>query len=277
MKESFLLKTTELELDFIFKNTNYKIKGISKNKNNKLYINFGNYGDEFPCIMLEYDKIDNIFSIEKLRAQPFGGYSQDQRVLCIRPPLPEKGALDILVLLSLAIIDDLMSKNIVKRSAKIEIFDLAFNDRYPISWFKYLNGKIETAYSKYGFVIRNLKLYKEGPSYFDKYMREIIPEILNKKMSIFENSGSFKTTLNDFNYLLRSKNLRQIVYDPEEKVKSFITKVLDTKRTKEYEDLITIMDKKLKFDIRGTWYWSKDYYMNNVKDKVQNLNIDYIM
>jgi hypothetical protein len=262
---------------FNFKGITYEAYAQFRNSKSVITINIGEFGDEFPCIMLEYDKIDNIFSIEKLRAQPFGGYSQDQRVLCIRPPLPERGALDILVLLSLSIIDDLMNKNIVKRSAKVEIFDLAINDRYPISWFKYLNGKAETAYSKYGFVIRNLKVYKEGPEYFNKYMKDVIPKTLNSKMSIFENSSGFKTTLNDFNYFLKTKKLRQIVFDPEETVKDFIIKLFDTKRTKEYEDIITLMDKKLKFDIRGTWYWSKNYYQKNVKDKVDIVKIDVII
>ena len=260
-----------LKYTFTYQTITYTAFLQIRNKKDVITINIGEFGDTFPCIMLKYTKKDNVFSIDKLRAQPFGGYSEDDRVLCIRPSLPEKGALNILVLLSLAIINDMLDKGIVKNS-KIKIFDLAINDRYPISWYKYFIGKKETAYSKYGFIIRNIKKNIS----FDNYMNQIIPNILNQKMSIFSKDEDFQYLLQDFNGFLRSKKLRAIKFSMNETIEDFIKRVLDTKRPEKYSELLEYMNAITEFDIRGTWYWSKDYYEKNVTDKIQIINIDNI-
>ena len=38
---------------------------------------------------------------------------------------------------------------------------------------------------------------------------------------------------------------------------------------KYYSELINIIDKTTKFDIRGDWYWSESYYNSKVKDKIK--------
>ena len=83
------------------------------------------------------------FKVYKLRAVAFGGYNEDDRVICLKPTLPEKGALDILVMLSLAIADYIDKGCIVKieDGAKID-------NNYPLSWRKFFT-KGETTYSKY--------------------------------------------------------------------------------------------------------------------------------
>lgn len=262
---------TILKYTFVFEDITYNAFLQIRNKKDSITINIGEFGDTFPCIMINYNKKDNVFSIDKLRAQPFGGYSEDDRVLCIRPSLPEKGALNILVLLSLAIINDMVNKGIVK-DTKVKIFDLAINDRYPISWYKYFIGKKETAYSKYGFIIRDIKKNID----FDIYINQIIPEILNSKMNIFNKDDDFHFLLQDFNTFLKSKKLRIIRFSLNETIGDFIKRVFDTKRPEKYSELIEYMNSKIEFDIRRTWYWDKDYYEKNVINKINIIAISEI-
>ena len=200
------------------------------------------------------------------------GYKEDERVLCIRPPLPEKGALNILVLLSLAIINDMMDKGIVK-NCKVQILDLAMNERYPISWYKYFNGRKETTYSKYGFVIRDLNVYDKDYEYFDYYMSEIIPKILNKRMNIMSRDEEFQMLLEEFNLVLKSKRIKRVIFNPTETIGEFLNKVLNTKRVEDYKELLKRLNKRTQFDIRYEWYWSKRYYDKFVNNKVMITNI----
>lgn len=158
-----------------------------------VYLNLGVAGDEFPCIMIEYDKINKICKVSKLRAQKFGGWTRDERVLCTTPPLPSKGALDILVHISLAIIRKYIGK------VKTYINDGAMVDnKYPLSWKKFWLGK-GTTYSKYGFRIRS------GSPDFNKYMKETRVK-LSRKMP-----GTNMTYEKYIKFLLN----KRIKYDPE--------------------------------------------------------------
>ena len=63
------------------------------------------------------------------------------------PPLSERGSLDILVMLSLAI------ASYIDPTCQVFIDDKAQIDGKDLSWLKYFD-KRETTYSKYGFIMR---------------------------------------------------------------------------------------------------------------------------
>jgi len=145
------MQREEIKLGLAFKGQEYTITGILKSDDKFTRLNLGYSGDEFPCIMLEYDKVKNMYKVSKLRAKAFGGWTNDMRVVCLTPPLPEKGALDLLVLTSLAIIDIFSNGS----HPRVRINDDAkVNNEYPLSWLKFFTSiasgrKPETTYSKY--------------------------------------------------------------------------------------------------------------------------------
>jgi hypothetical protein len=154
----------EVKFNFKYKDKNYIISGIAKVKNNIVYLNLGHSGDEFPCIMIEFDKMTRICKISKLRAQKFGGWKNDDRIVCMKPSLPSKGALDLLVLLSLEIVRKYIGK------VTTYINDGAMVDnQYPLSWKKFWIGR-GTTYSKYGFRLRNPD---QDSSFFKTYMKSV--------------------------------------------------------------------------------------------------------
>jgi hypothetical protein len=250
MIPSFLLKTTELELDFIFKNTHYKIKGISKNKNNKLHINFGNYGDEFPCIMLEYDIKKRIFIVSKLRAVAFGGYNEDDRVVCLKPNLPEKGALDILVMLSLSIADYIDKGCIVtiRDDAKID-------NNYPLSWRKYFT-KGETTYSKYGFVLRDpedtFETFQEDLDILEMLLQDKVSDNLSKS-----SIQKIYKEVNSINKRFKEKKKSLIQFSENEILEKFLKDILESRK---YDKIMDVLEDELGIELRGTWYLSWEYY-----------------
>ncbi len=166
----------DVKFSFTYKGNLFSIKGIVKVKNNIVYLNLGYSGDEFPCIMIEFDKIKDECKISKLRAQKFGGWKNDDRIVCMKPALPSKGALDLLVLLSLEIVRKYIGKvnTYINDGAMVE-------NQYPLSWKKFFVGK-GTTYSKYGFRLRKPS---QDSSFFKSYMKSIRSK-LNQNNSAME-------------------------------------------------------------------------------------------
>jgi len=269
------------KVEFIFKEELYETYGqirkpIDVNKPILLKINY--FGDNFPCILLEFSQINNEVKVRHIRAQDWGGYSNDERNLCVRKIsgknkefLPEKGTLDLLVLLALSIIQKMKEKNIIQKDSIVKINDLAYKDEMPISWFKFFrnydsNILPETTYSKFGFILRNPDDKDES---FETYMNYTIPYILNKKLKEYKFNKKFFEELRIFNDILKEKRMKMIKYNPNEKLEDFIVKIFETKKMKYYSELINIINKTTKFDIRGDWYWSESYYNSKVKDKIK--------
>jgi hypothetical protein len=250
MIPSFLSKTTELQIDFKFKDTNYRIKGISKNKNNKLRINFGNYGDEFPCIMLEYDIKKREFTVSKLRAVAFGGYNEDDRIVCLKPNLPEKGALDILVMLSLEI------ANYIDKGCLVIIRDDAkVDNNYPLSWRKFF-AKRETTYSKYGFILKDpkdtIESFHEDLDILELVLQDSISDALPNKVI-----QSLQKEIQFINKKLKEKKKPTIQFHGSELLETFIKDVLESRK---YDKIMDILDDELGIELRGIWYLSWEYY-----------------
>ena len=217
-----------IKFNFTFNSIDYTINGLIKEKNNIVYVNLGYAGDEFPCIMIEFDKVKRECKISKLRAQKFGGWNQDDRIVCMKPALKKSGSLDILVLLSLSIVRKYIGR------VKTYINDGAMvNNQYPLSWAKFFSGK-GTTYSKYGFRLR--KPDSENPDFFKIYMKEIRQKI-QKKMP------GYNIT-----------------------IEKYIKNMFDKRLVKFYDPLFVNKDIK-DLDIRGIWYMDWEYY-DNITSKV---------
>lgn len=263
MIPDFLKKKSEIQLDFIFKNVHYKIQGISKVKNNIVYLNFGHYGDEFPCIMNEYNSKKNEFWIHKLRAQSFGGWNEDDRVICLKPELPAKGALDVLVMLSIAIAE------YIDENCKVYINDDAkIDNNYPLSWRKFFT-KGETTYSKYGFILRDPKdsidSFQEELDILELFLQDSISEHLSKSVIQI-----IKKEVDLINKKLKEKKKPVIHFNEEEKFEKLIKEVLETRK---YDKIMDLVDKELNIDLRGVWFLSWEYYESYIPEKYKVLDL----
>jgi hypothetical protein len=207
----------------------YTIFGIIRDKDEKVVINLGAPGDEFPCIMLEYNKIKNEFFLSKLRAQKFGGWKTDDRTICTFPPLPTSGALDILVGLSLEI-----CKKYVGEVPTYLNDGAMTNDRYPLTWLKFFSteSRRATTYSKYGFISRAKPKGHIGSDTQKTFQQTL------KNVDMY-----FKKHPNKKRYMLNMFEKRNVsLYDPE------------------------FQDKELKrIDLRGKWYMDWASYKPLIK------------
>jgi hypothetical protein len=258
-----LQKTVEIQLDFLYKEKEYRIRGISKNKNNKLILQFGNYGDDFPCIINEYDIKKREYKVSKLRAKAFGGWNEDDRVICLKPSLPEKGALDILVMVSLAL------ANYIDKGCTVKINDDAKIDNdYPLSWKKFFT-KRETTYSKYGFILRDPNDTIES---FDDEL-DLTQEFLEENLIEYLSSTSIrkiKKEIDIVNKKLKEKKKPIINFNEHETFEKLLRDIFETRK---YEKIIDILDEELEFDLRGIWYLSWEYYDVFIPDTQKVLSL----
>jgi hypothetical protein len=95
---------------------------------------------------------------------------------CLNPPLPNKGALDLLVMTALGI------AKYIDSSARVFIDDKATIDGTSLSWLKYFD-KYETTYSKYGFIIRG-DAGDDSLSYpiFENFIKIQLRDVLRMKL-----------------------------------------------------------------------------------------------
>jgi len=263
MIPSFLLKKSEIQIDFTFNDIDYKIRGISKFKNNTIFLNFGYFGDEFPCIMNEYDIKKKIFFVHKLRAKPFGGWNEDDRVICLKPNLPSAGALDILVGLSIEIAQYLEEgcKVVIRDDAKID-------NEYPLSWKKFFQ-KGETTYSKYGFILREpddtIESFVEEIDYIEILLNEKVVDIITKTKL-----PKLNKLVESTNNILSKKKQKLIKLNQNTILETFLKEIFETRK---YGPIFEFLDEELDIDLRGTWYLSWEYYIAFVNDNLKISNL----
>lgn len=276
------------EIDFEYNESTpkiYKARGqIKKGKTytrgeNDIEISIGEPGDVFPCIMLKYSFSTNTFAIDKIRKVAWGGYEQDEPVLCISPPLPEKGSLDLLIYLSLSLIYKLIEINNLDKMGKtpyISIIDGAFKNNEPLSWIKFKNNKEytnKTTYSKYGFQLRN----PNDKNNFKQYIEEEVPIYLNMKVKDIVNANELNKVFKEIdklNSILKIKNPKKILkLNPNEKLSDFLDKIVKTGLRDDYENLLKLLNRNYNYDIRGLWYLDKKLMSpENVSAKVKILS-----
>lgn len=228
----------DVKFTFIYINETYTIKGIVKDFEKTVYMNLGYAGDEFPCIMLEFDKVSRKCNISKLRAQKFGGWNKDNRIICMKPALKKTGALNILVHLSLAIVRKYMGRVItyINDGAMVD-------DRYPLSWKKFWLSK-GTTYSKYGFRLREPK---QNSEFFKTYMKNI-------RLKLQQRMKGSNITFENYLKNIFDKRLVNL-YDP----------VFKNNELKE-------------IDIRGIWYMDWKYYDDiSEKVSITNLKMKKVV
>jgi hypothetical protein len=221
-----------LEIDFkYFDNEGnvklYNAKGqikkgkVYRREEKDIEITIGESGDDFPCIVIKYNFMNNDFRILSLRKVNWGGSDEDEKVLCLNPSLEDKGSLDILVNLSLEIIYKIIEINKFEKEPTISINDKAFLNNYPLSWLKYKSKKEvlnKNTYAKYGFQLRNP--YEVNK--FKKYINEEIPIYLNLPLSeVIEDKNELIKELKKINNILTKKNKKLLEYNPSEKLGKF--------------------------------------------------------
>jgi hypothetical protein len=260
-------KGRNFKIYFNYKNVDYNISGTSevkKLRNDKmLYLTFGEVDDEFPCIILDYNINKSIFKLYKLRAKSWGAPSDEERVVCLDPPLPTSGALDILVMFSLAL------AKIINPNAKVLLKDNArMEDNKVLSWLKYFS-KRETAYSKYGFIRRESSLKIPDIKSFDifkYYMNHILPTNLNYKLKEVLNDDTLEKL--ELKYKELNINLKKYKIKVRKYSKNYILEevIKDWIETDYLDEILDIINNDINIDLRGTWYLSWYYYNNNIKE-----------
>jgi hypothetical protein len=260
-------KGRDFKINFSYKNRDYTISGVSEVKKLRndtiLYLTFGDVEDKFPCIMLDYNMSKSIFKLYKLRAKSWGAPSDEKRIICLNPPLPTAGALDILVMFSLAI------AKIINPNAKVLLKDNArMEDNIILSWLKYF-AKRETAYSKYGFIRRESSLQIPDTKSFDVfkyYMNYILPSNLNykiKEVLTEDTLEKLETKYKEINTNLKKYKVKVRKYSKNYTLEKIIIDWMDTDYLDEILDIINL---NIDIDLRGTWYLSWYYYNNNISD-----------
>ncbi len=257
----------KLEIEFIYKGTEYHIKGdISRSKdkasNEQLNIVLGSADDPFPCIMLDYIINKRVFNVYKLRALPWKAVEGSARIKCFEPALPAKGALDLLVFLSLAIAEKIDS------GARVKIKDDArIENNKVLSWLKYFASK-QTAYSKYGFILRERDLSQppsQAATYFKDYMTKQMPQMLKLRLHEAVDKNTIK--LMEKAYKEYSHDMKAPKLSPNFTLERIIGDWINTEYLGE---ILDIMKKNIHIDLRGIWYLDWEYYHGlQVDQKVQ--------
>jgi hypothetical protein len=272
----------EYKLNFVYKNITYNTtfsKEITYNhsyfRNDIISYNIGFERDKGDCVFLIYVPKDEIFCLDTINTKNKTG----ENPKCFNPPLPEKGTLDILVNLCISLAYLLNPK-----FKRFEILDLASIKMKPLSWLKYFRNYSETAYSKYGFILReeelNLTDSIEGVELFNKYM-SVLKQFMKEKRLVD---------------LLNEEEIEEILKTPETQETKFLgennKQTLDFLKYLTLENLIKtliedenhrnlyrkiIRNKKIgpMINIQGDYYLSRYYYENLIKpeDKVSNIKI----
>ena len=195
---------------------------------------------------------------------------------CFNPPLPEKGGMDLLIYLCISLAYTLNPK-----FKKFELYDMAvlahplgeLKDK-PLGWIKYFRNYSETAYSKYGFFIREGELElansEKGYELFKQYMTVLKEFIQNKKLNDVLNDEEIAGIVEEEQDKMTLLNLKDLTL--EELLKTLIN---NEELTHIYRELIVNEKLGSMINIAGYYYLSTYYYENviNKNDKVTNIKI----
>lgn len=255
MNISAIKTPAKLELVFTYKGTTYNATGdITMGKDRtgteQLNIVIGSVADPFPCIMLDYIINKRVFNVYKLRALPWKAAEGTERIKCFEPALPAKGALDILVFLSLAIAER------IDPGARVKIKDDArIENNKVLSWLKYFANK-QTAYSKYGFILRERDLTggpgTDAAAKFKHYMTTQMPQMLKLKLHEAVDKKTIKLMEKAYKEYGMQKKL-----SPNFTLERIIGDWIETDYLGE---ILDIMKKNIHIDLRGIWYLDWNYY-----------------
>jgi hypothetical protein len=277
IKDLISKKEKEYKLSFDYKsityNTTFYKHFIDKKyegnhfKKDMLEYYIGFERDKNECAFLGYIPEDEMFYISLINSKSREGDNPK----CFNPPLPEKGSMDFLIQLCIS-----LSYIINSKFKKFELYDMAViirNEDWkkdkPLGWLKYFRNYSETAYSKYGFFIREGELEltdsEEGYLLFKKYM-SVLKEFIqtNRLKDVLNEKEIIEILPEEQRYLetLTLENLLKTIIEDENLIYLY-------KKLLENEKLGSMIN------IQGEYYLSRYYYENliNDNDKVSNIKI----
>lgn len=292
LKDLISKKEKEYKLSFDYKNIIYNTTfykhflDINHEKNtfgkDMVEYHIGFERDKGVCAFLGYVPEDEMFYISLIVAKGRDG----ENPKCFNPPLPEKGAMDVLVHLCISLAYTLNPNFKKFELSDIAVishpeFDINNNKDKPLSWIKYLRNYSETAYSKYGFIIR------EGELELTNRVASV--ELFRGYMSVLKRFIQEKRLID----LLEDEELLEILKTPESPETKFLGEQNIELKELTLEDFlrkIIIEDENLTYlyykliknekigsmiNIQGEYYLSRYYYENliNDSDKVSNIKI----
>jgi hypothetical protein len=274
--DKYFYNEGHVEINFFHKEESYIIRGRTRIRGNILHIDFGYFGDEVACIMLEYNYVKEKFYIGKIQPKKLGSSSKKDRGICLQPALKEKGSLDLLVLFSIKIAE------ILNPQAQVFLYDLAtINDGKPLSWLKFFS-KRETTYSKYGFIRKEKTLKKDDSKSYEafKVYMENLSEYLEEEDIDDLEEDTIKDLKRIFN--LVNKNRKKEGLTPIEFSKSYTLEktIKNLIKTELWEEAINLInrDTVMEIGLNTNWYLSWYYYKHNISsnDKVKIAKISNI-
>ncbi len=268
-------KSSNLKISYTLANKKYTITGTSNVKEKLIKIGnrefitktielrLGLSEDAWPCIVLIYHYYpgNNVFEVMGIVSKDYNNDGNPKTLTCLNPPLPDKGALDILVMTALGI------AKYIDPIARVFIDDKASLDGVSLSWLKYFE-KYETTYSKYGFIMRG-DTVDDAVSYpiFENFMKVQLGDVLQMKLKDLYN----KTILDKINESYEKiGEVLSTSHTLENTIKLFL-------RAKKSGHITRYLDKG-KYDfinLEGVWELSWYYYDNNISEdkKIHDIHV----
>ncbi len=259
-------KSSDIKITYDFANKKYTITGTSEVTAKTIKICLGLPDDKWPCIVLIYHYYHghSAFEVMGIVSKDYNN-GNPTKLKCLDPQLPEKGALDILVMTALGIAKSIDS------TAQVFIDDKATIDGTSLSWLKYFE-KYETTYSKYGFIIRGEDAKDDAASYpiFENFMKIQLKNVLQMKLKDLYN----KTILDKIKESYEKIGQKILTSHTLEKTIKLFLAANKTGYITRYLD-------KGKYDfinLEGIWELSWYYYDNNISQdkKIHNLIVERI-
>jgi hypothetical protein len=258
--------SSAIRIDFVFANRKYTITGKSEVSDKKIRIRLRHTDDNFPCIELIYHNYpgQNIFEVMGIASKDYDNDGISKTLTCLSPSLPNKGALELLVMTALGI------AKYIDSSARVFIDDKATLDGTSLSWLKYFD-KYETTYSKYGFIIRG-DSGDDSFSYpiFENFMKIQLRDVLRMKLKDIYPETILNKIKESYEKINKKLSINQTL---EKTIKTFI-------QANKTGPITKYLDKG-KYDfinLEGIWELSWYYYNNNISEekKIKQLKITQI-
>jgi hypothetical protein len=223
----------DLEIELEFKKNKYSLKGKVIKDELFVHINFQHPENDQPCINITYDKIKDEFLIGTINSKS----------RCLNPQLPEKGSLEILMMIALALIKMICGKN-----SKVYLSDMAMKDNIPLTILKIMEyDNPSTAYSKFGFRLFSPNEDDNFDSFIEKYKKDLERKMPKKEFDRL-NIPYIRTTYKNF-----IRSLMEV--SKEEDYTHF-----QWENFLNFEDIYTIFFHQ--------WYLNWSYY-NKISEKVK--------
>ncbi len=247
-------KPTIISFTVEYKGIQYKLMCEMQEISDVIYFYFRHPDETSYCIGLSYIKNENLFGVNQISMFDAEGRKHKCMLCEAEPCLPEKGSLDIVMMIALGIVEKLSNKD-----TQVAISDMAFKNNVPLSLLKFLGPKPSTTYSKYGF-----RLHKSENKQNFNVLLASYRDLYKKQMS--------KNELTRLGYPNTSKS---ITY--EEYIKEYIDKYYSENGKKSNVTAVNWINfvdfKEVPTIYPGGWYLDWEYY-TTIPDRCKVLEIN---